>query len=92
MGTVDLTLRGDPRSRTCVADIADGICGRRADKAFLDADLDLKAGTGQIVVALLCDFHDEQGERRPDIFKDDGTLHTGRIVEIATASAPDLLS
>lgn len=92
MGSVDLTLRGDPRSRTCVADITGGICGRRADKAFMDAELDLKAGTGQIVVALLCDLHAEQGERRPDILKDDGTLHAGRIVEIATASAPDLLS
>jgi hypothetical protein len=46
VGSVDLTLLGDPRSRTCVADIAGGTCGRRADKAFLDADLDLKAGTG----------------------------------------------
>lgn len=92
MGSVDLTLRGDPRSRTCVADIAGGICGRRADKALLDAELDLKAGTGQIVVALLCDFHAEQGERPPDLFKDDGTLHAGQIIEIATASAPDRLS
>jgi hypothetical protein len=92
VGTVDLTLRGDPRSRTCVADIAGGICGRRADKAFLDVELDLKAGTGQIVVALFCDVHAAQGERRPDILRDDGTLHAGQIVEIATASTPDLLN
>jgi hypothetical protein len=63
-------MRGERRSNATrrsqiedlLADIGGRTSGRRAENAFLNADLDLKAGTGQILVVVLCDLHAEQEE------------------------------